>query len=338
MATLQSRASVPFRFNGLPLFAISHDEDLWLTGEDIGRALEYSDPRKGIKTLYERNTEELDRYSTVLKLPVTYGDAASTEGDADAEEGPCGVNLRPDGGSVASESTPAASTRMRPVRVFSEEGVMVLTMLSSQPKAGEFRAWAVGVLKAYRHGNLVIANPANRDRLLETCIKEVRFGNEAAIHTLIAHFGYPESIRKPALPAPLRTTEGAPASMLLATAPTLVRWFVTDYLVRLAEQARSGSGPLLDDLRRKRKNFKYWREVSESGAVFALNHTGGDLLTIVQEQASAAGVVDEINASGFNRWLNQIEPELNAQGWTRRLEGASQGRYVYRLVLLKGEG
>ena len=39
MAALQSGASVPFTFNGQPLAAISHEDDLWLTGEDIGRAL-----------------------------------------------------------------------------------------------------------------------------------------------------------------------------------------------------------------------------------------------------------------------------------------------------------
>lgn len=325
MASLQPRASVPFTFNGLPLTAIPHDEDLWLTGEDIGRALEYSDPRKGIKTLYERNTEELDRYSTVLKLPVSSGAAASTEGDDDSEQGTCGVNLRPQVGAAASESTPAASTQLRPVRVFSEEGVMILTMLSQQPRAAEFRAWAVGVLKAYRHGNLVIGNPANRDRLLETCIKEARFGNAAALHTLIEHFGYPASIREPAPPAglPLRR-------------PGVIVWLLDDYLPALAAQVRAGSGPLLDDLRRRRPNFKAWREVHETGGVFALNHTAGDLWAVVSAQAQRAGIEPGLSAANFSRWLNEIEPDMNAIGWSRRLEANTQGRYVYRLVLLEG--
>lgn len=44
-----------------------------------------------------------------------------------------------------------------------------------------------------------IADQRKRDRLLETCIKEARFGNAAAIHTLITEFGYPESIRNRAV-------------------------------------------------------------------------------------------------------------------------------------------
>lgn len=327
MATLQPRASVSFRFNGLPLAAIPHDEDLWLTGEDIGRALEYAQPRKAIKKLYERNTEELDRYSTILKLPVSYGDAASNEGDDDPEQGTCGPNLGPHGGDAASETPPAASTRMQPVRVFSEEGVMILTMLSQQPRAAEFRAWAVGVLKAYRHGNLVIGNPAHRERLLETCIKEARFGNAAALHTLIAHFGYPESIREPTPPASLPVKP-----------PGVIGWFLDDYLPALAAQVRANSGPLLDDLRRRRPNFKAWREVRESGAVFALNHTAGDLWSIVSAQALRAGIEPGLSASLFSRWLSEIEPDMNAQGWSRRLESNSQGRYVYRLLLAEGGG
>lgn len=37
-------------------------------------------------------------------------------------------------------------------RVFSQGGVMIITMLSKQPKARQFRSWAVRILKSYRKG------------------------------------------------------------------------------------------------------------------------------------------------------------------------------------------
>lgn len=210
---------------------------------------------------------------------------------------------------------------------------MVLTMLSSQPRAAAFRAWAVQVLKAYRHGNLVISNPANRDRLLETCIKEARFGNEAAFHTLIVHFGYPETIRPP---APALPRLGLASSSRLDSAPPLVRWMIGTFLPALAANVHAGGGPLLDEMRRRRPNFRVWREVRETGAAFALNHSGSDLVTILREIAARDGVEDDITASHLSRYLSQHEPELNAIGWSRRQLSQDRGRYIFRLVLREG--
>ncbi|MBL8303186.1 MAG: helix-turn-helix domain-containing protein [Ideonella sp.] len=104
----------PVDFDGLTLSLLPHANDVWLTAADIGRALEYADP-KDVLTLFERNRDELDEYSTTLKLRAVDG-------------------------------------KERDTRVFNEEGVMLLAMASRQPRARAFRRWAVRVLRAYRHG------------------------------------------------------------------------------------------------------------------------------------------------------------------------------------------
>lgn len=136
---------------------LPHDGDLWVTGESIGVALEYPEPRKAIVKVYERHRSELETYSCVVKV---------TSHDSDG------------------------TARRRAVRVYNEEGVMIITMLSRQPKAAEFRRWAVQILKAYRHGELVMAEPKDRDQILAICLKEVSKGNVAAMDTLIHRYGY----------------------------------------------------------------------------------------------------------------------------------------------------
>lgn len=99
-------------FNGHSIDVIHHKKDYWLNAEQIGSALEYSNARKSINDIYNRNKELLADYTCVRKL--------RTQG------------------------------QKRQIRVFNEEGVMLITMKSRQPKAIEFQKWAVKVLKNYR--------------------------------------------------------------------------------------------------------------------------------------------------------------------------------------------
>ncbi len=104
-------------FNDLKVDFIEKDDELWLTGEQIGMALEYEEPRKSINNIYDRNKDELDEYSVDTNLMSTDGKNYMT-------------------------------------RIYNEKGVMLITMLSKQPKAKGFRRWAVQVLEAFRHGKL----------------------------------------------------------------------------------------------------------------------------------------------------------------------------------------
>ena len=146
-----------YDFNGADIQLIPHDGDLWVTGEAIGGALGYPEPRKAISKMYERNTEEISAHSCYVKL--------------------------------TTQSKGGLSQR-RSFRVYNEEAVMIITMLSRQPKAAEFRAWAVQILKAYRRGELIMATPGQRDTLLELCIRESGNGNVAAMDTLVNRYGY----------------------------------------------------------------------------------------------------------------------------------------------------
>jgi prophage antirepressor-like protein len=110
-----------FQFDGIPVSVVDQDGEGWMIGEDIGKALGYSEPRKSINNLFDRYREELEEYSVDIKLMATDGKQYDT-------------------------------------RVYNEEGVMMIGFLSKQPKAVAFRKWAVKILKAYRHKDLVQEN------------------------------------------------------------------------------------------------------------------------------------------------------------------------------------
>lgn len=103
-----------FNFHGTPVAIIDHNNEAWITGDDIGKALEYNHPRQRITGIFGRYRDELEGYSVELNLSSTDGKSYNT-------------------------------------RVYNEEGVMLISMFSNQPKAKAFRRWAVQVLKQYRH-------------------------------------------------------------------------------------------------------------------------------------------------------------------------------------------
>lgn len=105
------------QFDSIPLSIIDHNGEGWFTGEDVGKALEYEDPRIAIHKIFDRNRDELEEYSSVTNLVTEAGN--------------------------------------RETRIYNEEGVMMIGFLSKQPKAVAFRKWAVKILKAYRHKELV---------------------------------------------------------------------------------------------------------------------------------------------------------------------------------------
>lgn len=113
-----------YQFNEHAITLVDHNGDRWMTGEDIGNALGYTNPRDQISKIYERNKSELDGYSVTVKLTATDGKLYDT-------------------------------------RVYNEEGVIIITFLSKQPKAVAFRRWAAAVLKSLRHAGQPAINPAH---------------------------------------------------------------------------------------------------------------------------------------------------------------------------------
>lgn len=104
--------------------AVGHSrvqDDFWMTREQIGTALEYTDPRKTIGKIHERNKDRLDPLSTVVKMSTVEG----------------------------------KRTVMREVVCYNLRGVMEVCRYSTQPKANSFIDFCWDVMVALMQGETV---------------------------------------------------------------------------------------------------------------------------------------------------------------------------------------
>jgi len=99
----------------------NENNDVFMTREQIGIALEYSDPRKAISNIHERNKKRLDRFSSTL-------------------------NLRTEAG-------------LRETTIYNEKGIYEIIRHSKQPKADDFYDWVYDLLSKLRKGEYQIAKP-----------------------------------------------------------------------------------------------------------------------------------------------------------------------------------
>src|SRR5699024_5733792 len=90
----------------------NENNDVFMTREQIGIALEYSDPRKAISNIHERNKKRLDRFSSTL-------------------------NLRTEAG-------------LRETTIYNEKGIYEIIRHSKQPKADDFYDWVYDLLSKLR--------------------------------------------------------------------------------------------------------------------------------------------------------------------------------------------
>ncbi|WP_332649688.1 BRO family protein [Lysinibacillus sp. 54212] len=112
--------------------------DVFMTIDQLAQALEYAD-KNGVEQIVSRNEYLKDsEFSTTHKLSVVEGKR-----------------------QVKRER-----------RIFSEDGIYEVTMLSSQPKAKVFRAFVRKTLKALRKGETILVQPQTLDAELE--IKKMR--------------------------------------------------------------------------------------------------------------------------------------------------------------------
>lgn len=94
-----------------------------MTAEQLGSALEYSTPRESINKMVSR--------SGYLRQPEFSGEVKMTS--------PQGT--------------------LQSTRIFTEDGIYEVTMLSRQPKAQKFRAWVRAILKSLRKGETFVIKP-----------------------------------------------------------------------------------------------------------------------------------------------------------------------------------
>lgn len=104
--------------------AVDHSrvqDDFWMTREQIGTALEYSNPMTAIKNIHNRNTTRLDPLSTQLKMSQVEGKRTVT----------------------------------REVVCYNLRGVMEICRYSTQPKADAFMDFCWDVIAALMRGETV---------------------------------------------------------------------------------------------------------------------------------------------------------------------------------------
>ena len=108
--------------------------DIFMTREQIGKALEYSDPIRNIARLHQRNRERLDQFSVVVELTTTDG-------------------------------------KTYPTTIYNEQGIYEIIRRSAQPKADEFYDWVYELLSKLRKNELQIEQPNNTKLLLKTALE-----------------------------------------------------------------------------------------------------------------------------------------------------------------------
>lgn len=103
-----------------------------MTIDDLSKALDYAD-RSGVQKIVNRNDYLKDiEFSTEDKLSLVEGDREVS----------------------------------REVRIFNEDGIYEVTMLSTKPKAKEFRAFVRKTLKSLRKGETILVQPqSEQDKL-----------------------------------------------------------------------------------------------------------------------------------------------------------------------------
>lgn len=108
-----TEALIPAEFFGHPVSILDHAGKRWLTAEEVGRCLGYSDNNSGagVRNLYNRHTDEF------------------TEADS------CRINLM-------------RQAQNREQLIFSATGCIKLGFFANTPTAKQFRAWAAVALEA----------------------------------------------------------------------------------------------------------------------------------------------------------------------------------------------
>jgi len=113
----------------------NENKDIFMTREQIGQALGYSDPRRAVSRIHRRNKNRLDKFSSVVKLTTEAG--------------------------------------KRETVIYNEQGIYEIIRRSSQPKADEFYDWVYELLSKLRKREIEITKPQSQLEILQASINQL---------------------------------------------------------------------------------------------------------------------------------------------------------------------
>lgn len=114
----------------------NENKDIFMTREQIGSALEYSEPVIAISKLHNRNRNRLDNFSVVTRLVSTDGKSYETT-------------------------------------IYNEKGIYEIARKSGQPKADEFYDWVYDLLSKLRKGEVRVEQPKSNLEALKLTVQEL---------------------------------------------------------------------------------------------------------------------------------------------------------------------
>ncbi|HLR43070.1 MAG TPA: ORF6C domain-containing protein [Pseudogracilibacillus sp.] len=115
----------------------NESNDIFMTREQIGNALEYSEPVIAISKLHIRNRNRLDNFSVVTRL-------------------------------VSADGKPYETT------IYNEKGIYEIARKSGQPKADEFYDWVYDLLSKLRKGEAIIGQPMSIEDMIISQAQSVK--------------------------------------------------------------------------------------------------------------------------------------------------------------------
>lgn len=116
------------RFGNVQCDLYSDNDQIWMTREQIGTALEYTDPMRAISKLHARYKDRLDKFSVVTKLTTTDGKSYNTN-------------------------------------LYNAKGVYEICRWSRQPKADAFYDFVYDLLEGLRKGETKLLSESKQQEL-----------------------------------------------------------------------------------------------------------------------------------------------------------------------------
>ncbi len=113
----------------------NENNEIFMTREQIGQALEYKNPRRAISDIHNRNKERMDGFSGVSKLRTPQG--------------------------------------VQETYIYNEKGIYEIIRRSAQPKADEFYDWVYDLLSKLRKGELRVEQPKSNLEALQLTVQEL---------------------------------------------------------------------------------------------------------------------------------------------------------------------